>query len=75
MHTLNYVCEKYPIIFKSSGKKTKMSGIGLKGLIYELSESGFGTYEFIKNMPMYEFFDIVKYLRLKAETIKDQKNV
>jgi len=26
-------------------------------------------------MPMYEFFDIVKYLRLKAETIKDQKNV
>jgi len=67
------MADRYPEIFKGGGG-SKMSKIGIKGLIYEASESGFGTIEYLGGLQIYEFFDIIQYLRIKqAEIIKQQK--
>jgi len=42
--------------------------------MYELSEAGFGTIEHIKSMRMYDFFDLMQYVRIKQAEIKKQQD-
>ena len=65
--------KRFPVVFeKPTGKARKrtVKGSGMRGLIYELATAGFGSVSELKQMKVYDFFDILAFHRNQLKAIE-----